>query len=76
MQYLTEQGRKNETIHIVLLEGTEGATAAIGRTNGILHGVEEHPNWTIVDRGCANFTQGEGQTYMEKSAQRRNSKGY
>ncbi len=64
-QYLTEQGRKNETIHIVLLEGTEGATAAIGRTNGILHGVEEHPNWTIVDRGCANFTQGEGQTYME-----------
>ena len=64
-QYLTEQGRENETIHIVLLEGTEGATAAIGRTNGILHGVEEHPNWTIVDRGCANFTQGEGQTYME-----------
>ena len=64
-QYLTEQGRENETIHIVLLEGTEGATAAIGRTNGILHGVEEHPNWTIVDRGYANFTQGEGQTYME-----------
>lgn len=35
-QYLTEQGRENETINIVLLEGTEGATAAIGRTDGIL----------------------------------------
>lgn len=32
-QYLTEQGRENETIHIVLLEGTEGATAAIGRSD-------------------------------------------
>jgi len=73
-QYLTEQGRENETIHIVLLEGTEGATAAIGRTNGILHGVEEHPNWTIVDRGCANFTQGED--LYGKSAQQRNGKGY
>ena len=48
-----------------MLEGTEGATAAIGRTDGILQGVEAHPNWTIVNRGCANFTQGEGQTYME-----------
>lgn len=64
-EYLISQGRENEEIDIVLLEGTPGATAAIGRTNGILSGVEEHPNWTIVDRGSADFTQGEGQTYME-----------
>jgi len=56
---------KNEEIDIVLLEGTPGSTAAIGRTEGILAGLENHPNWTIVDRGSANFTQGEGQTYME-----------
>lgn len=64
-EYLKEQGRENEEIDIVLLEGTQGATATIGRTEGILAGVEKHSNWTIVDRGCANFTQGEGQTYME-----------
>lgn len=64
-EYLREQGRTNEEIDIVLLEGTPGSTAAIGRTEGILAGLEEHSNWTIVDRGSANFTQGEGQTYME-----------
>ena len=65
-EYLKEQGRENEEIDIVLLEGTEGATAAIGRTEGILSGLKNHSNWQIVDRGCANFTQGEGQTYMEQ----------
>lgn len=64
-EYLKSEGRENEEIDIVLLEGTPGATAAIGRTDGILKGVKEHQNWTIVDRGSANFTQGEGQTYME-----------
>lgn len=64
-EYLKREGRENEEIDIVLLEGTPGSTAALGRTKGILAGVEEHSNWTIVDRGCANFTQGEGQTYME-----------
>lgn len=64
-EYLESEGRANEEIDIVLLEGTPGSTAAIGRTEGILDGVNEHQNWTIVDRGCANFTQGEGQTYME-----------
>ena len=63
-EYLKQEGRENEEIDIVLLEGTPGSTAALGRTKGILAGVEEHSNWTIVDRGCANFTQGEGQTYM------------
>lgn len=65
-EYLKSQGRENEEIDIVLLEGTPGATAAIGRTNGILAGVEKHPNWKIVDRGSADFTQGQGQTYMEE----------
>jgi len=64
-EYLKSEGRENEEIDIVLLEGTPGATAAIGRTDGILKGVKEHQNWTIVDKGSANFTQGEGQTYME-----------
>jgi len=65
-QYLKSVGRENEEIDIVLLEGTPGSTAAIGRTEGILAGLKDHPDWMIVDRGSANFTQGEGQTYMEE----------
>lgn len=65
-EYLKEQGRENEDINIVLLEGTEGATATIGRTESVLSGIENHANWTVVARECANFTQGEGQTVMEQ----------
>lgn len=63
--YLIEQSRQDEDIKIILLEGTQGATATIGRTEGLLEGIRKHDNWEIVDQGCANFTQGEGQTYME-----------
>lgn len=65
-EYLVEQDRAGEDLNIVILEGTEGATATIGRTESILAGIEQHDNWTIVAQECANFTQGEGQTVMEE----------
>lgn len=64
-EYLGERNRLDEEINIVLLEGTEGATAAIGRTEGIMEMVSHHDNWNIIASECANFTQGEGQTVME-----------
>ena len=65
-EYLEANGRATDTINIVLLEGTEGATATIGRTESVLKGIEGHDNWNVVARECANFTQGEGQTVMER----------
>ena len=65
-KYLEEQNRTDEEINIVLLEGTVGATAAIGRTQGILETLALHENWNIIASECANFTQGEGQSVMEK----------
>lgn len=64
--YLEERGCLNEDLNIILLEGTEGATAAIGRTQGIMDMVSRHDNWHIVASECANFTQGEGQSVMER----------
>lgn len=64
-EYLEERNRLDEDINIILLEGTEGATAAIGRTEGIMEMVSHHDNWNIIASECANFTQGEGQTVME-----------
>ncbi len=64
--YLEEENRLNEDINIVLLEGTLGATAAIGRTEGIMEMLASHDNWNIVASECANFTQGEGQSVMEQ----------
>lgn len=64
--YLEEQGRKEDNIRIVILEGTQGATATIGRTQGIADKLKEHENWELLTSECANFTQGEGQTVMEQ----------
>lgn len=65
-EYLAKTGRSNETVRIVLLEGTEGASAAIGRTNGLYAEMEKHENWELLTARCANFTQGEGKNVMEE----------
>lgn len=65
-EYLTANNRMDDDINIVLLEGTQGASASIGRTEGLLNGIKKHPNWRIVAQECGNFTQGEGKTVMEK----------
>lgn len=63
--YLADRRREEEEIKIVLLEGTEGSTATIGRTEGIYKRLESHSNWKIVAQECGNFTQGEGMEVME-----------
>lgn len=64
--YLEQHGREKENINIVILEGTEGASAAIGRTEGLLEEISKHSNWNILTSQCANFTQGEGKNVMEQ----------
>ena len=63
--YLKKQGRENDEQNIVLLEGTEGATATIGRSEGIREVIAKHSNWKIIKSEYANFTQGEAQNVME-----------
>lgn len=48
-EYLTKQHRQEESIRIVVLQGTEGATATIGRTNGFNEVAEAHENWLILE---------------------------
>ncbi|MDE6903544.1 MAG: ABC transporter substrate-binding protein [Lachnospiraceae bacterium] len=63
--YLEEKGREKEEIKIVLLEGTDGATATRGRTEGLYSVIDRHPNWKVVAKEFGNFTQGEGAQVME-----------
>lgn len=63
--YLIESERENEDINLVILEGTEGASATIGRTEGLLSEINKHKNWHILTIQCANFTQGEGKLVMD-----------
>ena len=51
--------------NILVIEGSVGASAAIGRTNGFNSVAAEHDNWTIVDSQSGDFTQAGGQEVME-----------
>ena len=64
-EYLKSIGRGDEEVNVVMLEGTTGADAQIGRSEGILKGLEEYPNLKLVAQQSGNFTRAEGQAVME-----------
>lgn len=64
-EYLDKQGRGSEDINIVTLQGTIGASAQIGRTEGVEKRMADHPNWKMLERQTGEFTQARGQEVME-----------
>ena len=62
---LKKIGRDKDTINIVDLQGTIGASAQIGRTQGIMEGIDAHKNWKLVAQQTGEFTQSKGQEVME-----------
>lgn len=64
--YLKDAGRDQETVKMVTLQGTMGATAQIGRTNGFSKVLREHDNWKMLEMMDGDFTQAKGQEVMEE----------
>lgn len=62
---LEEKGRSEESINIVILKGTQGASAQVGRTVGFSTIASEHSNWNILDQEYADFTSAKGKEVME-----------
>ncbi|MGN0205370.1 MAG: ABC transporter substrate-binding protein [Coprococcus sp.] len=63
---LERQGRQDEPIRIVVLQGTEGATATIGRTEGFNEVAKTHENWEILEQVDAEFTTAKGEEEMAR----------
>lgn len=63
--YLAAAGRGEEQVNIVDIQGTIGASAQIGRTDGLAAAVETHDNWTLLAAETGEFTQAKGQEVME-----------
>lgn len=63
--YLKENGRANEKLNVVLLQGTIGSSAQVGRTQGITEGLAQNPNYTLLAMQTGEFTQAKGQEVME-----------
>ncbi len=63
--YLEKQGRSDEEINMVTIQGTIGASAQVGRTEVMDNKLKEHSNWKMLDRQSGEFTQAKGQEVME-----------
>ena len=63
--YLEAKGRGDEEINLVDIQGTIGASAQIGRTEGFDEAVEAHDNWTTLAQQSGEFTQAKRQEVME-----------
>ncbi|MFR0078594.1 MAG: ABC transporter substrate-binding protein [Blautia sp.] len=63
--FLEASGRGEEEINIVDIQGTIGASAQIGRTEGLEEGIEAHDNWNLLAQQSGEFTQAKGQEVME-----------
>lgn len=50
---------------ILQIEGSVGASAAIGRTDGFAEVMADHPEWEMLDSQSGDFTQDGGQAVME-----------
>lgn len=50
---------------ILQIEGSVGASAAIGRTEGFASVLAEHDEWELLDSQSGDFTQDGGQAVME-----------
>lgn len=69
-RYLRETGRTSEDIDIVVLQGTLGSTAAIGRTDGFADIAGHHENWNILEQATGDFTATRGKEVMQSMLRR------
>lgn len=63
-QYLEAQGRGGEEINILTILGSDGASAAIGRTDGMDKVAAQHSNWKLLDKQSGDFTEEGGKAVM------------
>ena len=64
-QDLKKRGLQYEDINIVILTGTEGSSAADGRSAGFKEVAQRYDNWHILAEGCGDFTPAKGKEVMK-----------
>lgn len=72
--WLEEDLKKNfeddEEINIVVLQGTIGSTAQLGRSMGFDIVADTHANWNILEQETGEFTTAKGKEVMQKFLRR------
>lgn len=62
--FLKRNGREEESVRIVHIQGTMGSTAQIGRTAAIEQAIKQHPNWEMIVQECGDFTRAKAYELM------------
>lgn len=60
-----EEKNITQDLNIVILTGTEGSTAEIGRTKGFANVAKRHREWKILESRDGDFTTTKGKEIME-----------
>ncbi len=58
--------KQSEDINIVVLSGTEGASAQVGRSSGFNEIASYHSNWHILEETSGDFTSAKGKEIMKQ----------
>lgn len=64
-KYLRAQGRGTQKIRILTINGTQGASAQLGRTEGFARYLARNRNWELLAKECGDFTESGGRRVME-----------
>lgn len=70
---LIRRGNAREPVNIVILLGTEGSSARIGRTAGFASVASKHKNWNILEQKDAEFTSTKGREVMRNFLRKYNN---
>ncbi|MBQ6321850.1 MAG: ABC transporter substrate-binding protein [Lachnospiraceae bacterium] len=65
-RWLQENSDTEEELNIVVLTGTEGSTAAVGRSDGFHSISDGMDNWHILEEQSGDFTMARGKEIMEE----------
>jgi len=65
IDYVKAQGKDKDTSNVVVLQGTIGSSAEIGRTKGFEDTIKAASNFKILAQQTGEFTQAKGQEVME-----------
>jgi ABC-type sugar transport system substrate-binding protein len=64
-KYVKANKLDNKDLNIVILQGTIGSSAQVGRTKGELEGIAKNPHYKLLGKQTGEFTQAKGQEVME-----------
>jgi len=63
---MIKQGRTEDPIQIVDLQGTMGSSAQIGRTAALEQAINRNANWVMADQVCGDFTRAKAYEVMSE----------